>query len=207
MDMRLPGALYGIRRTRLVAAYPLDLLDLRPCIQSELVPDIPRVNASCDTDVGRAFDDGAAVREHRDLMVPAGEPQRELVTADCTQPFKPRGELRKVEWAPEFMDLNGVAAAQADRGAPAVEPGKLVLAATGAIRIPRRHAGLANRPMPQIRREDPAADTLTSAAQDFDRFHRLERPDQARHRSENASRFTRRLRARRRLRINAAETR
>ena len=64
-----------------------------------------------DADIGGAFNDGAAVGEHCQLIIPAGEAEREFVGAHHAEAFEVPGKFGKIEWAAAFVNLHGVTAA------------------------------------------------------------------------------------------------
>src|SRR5690349_18440603 len=101
--------------------------------------DVAGVEAAGQADIGGSFDDGAAVGEDGQLIGPAEEAQAELVGAHLAQGKQAKPQILQVERAGALMDLDGVAAAQADRRpALAVEVGELALSASRTFRVARR---------------------------------------------------------------------
>src|ERR1700689_3095211 len=80
--------------------------------------DIAGINAARDADVGGAFDDRAAIGKDGQLVGIENHAQSELVGAHKADAAELAGEIAKVDGARAFMNLDGVAAAQADRRPP-----------------------------------------------------------------------------------------
>ena len=76
-----------------------------------LIANVFRVNAACNSDVGCALDNRPAVRKNSDLMVPAREPQRELVVAHAAKAREPQGKFRKIDGSMKLVYLHCITAA------------------------------------------------------------------------------------------------
>ena len=105
----------------------------RDAIRSILGADVAGVEAAGDADILGAFDDGAAIGEQGEFVGIEEEAKGELVAADGAEGGEAFGEGGEVERAVAFVDLDGVASAEADGGATgAVEIDELAAAAGGA---------------------------------------------------------------------------
>ncbi len=97
-----------------------------------------RVKAAGDPRVRSAFYDGPSIGENRELVRRREKAQREFVRAHFAQGRQPFLQCAQVQLVFAFVDLHGVAPAQADGCAPrAVEINELAEAAAGTVRARR----------------------------------------------------------------------
>src|SRR5580692_2034554 len=76
--------------------------------------DVAGIEAPGDSYVGGSLDDGAAVGENHQFIRIEGDAQGEFVRADGRESAQARGEIGEIQGAGAFVDLHGVAAAEAD---------------------------------------------------------------------------------------------
>ena len=139
-------------------------------------------------------------------MFPIVKAKRKVVLPYLAQPFQPRGQGNQIQRPRMFVNLHGIPSAEAHRGAIApLQPREFVPSARRAGGVAFRHGALTNRPMPQIRPEDLSPHARYPPRQNLERFHRLNRTDQAGHRTQHAGRLAGGLHSAGRLGINAAE--
>ena len=72
------------------------------------------IQAAGDAWVGGAFDDRAAIREHRQLIRVDTGADRKIIGAHRSQRGKSASQIPKIHWTRTFVDLHRIAAAQAD---------------------------------------------------------------------------------------------
>jgi hypothetical protein len=119
----------------------------------------PRVQTARDPYICSAFHDGAAIREERQVIFGDLEPQREFIYAHVPERAKTGGKMLQIERPGAVVELNGIAAAEAHRGAAlsfevAEHPGR----ADTAPRVWFPSAHLPTRAFPNIERLDAAGE-------------------------------------------------
>lgn len=95
-------------------------------------PYVSRIKAARYTDVLGAFYDGPTIREHCQLIRIGEEAQCELISPDDPERLELSTQSHQIHRPRSLMDLNGVPAAQADRGTLAAAEIDPVTTAAGA---------------------------------------------------------------------------
>jgi len=117
------------------------------------------VEATGGGDVLCATDDGAAVGEEHDVVLGDGKAQSEFVDAHLAEGFEAEGQFDEIQRTGRFMDLHGVAPAEADRDTAWIfEIAKLTARADGTGGIRRTGVDLARGSIPNIERMDTAGE-------------------------------------------------
>src|SRR5580704_638262 len=82
----------------------------------ELASNVPRIQTSRRSRVGRALDDGSPVGEVRHLVGFAPELQYEVIVPHNSMPLKPSLHLNKVDCAAPLVNLHRISSTQRDVG-------------------------------------------------------------------------------------------
>ena len=158
-------------------------------------------------------DDRPPIGEDRNPVLFNLQPQQERIHGNFPDRLKFRRKLgERSRLAAGRRKLHGVAAAERNRrgAAAAFEPRKIALDAGAAARFldGARDADRAELVVPEVDHRQSPADRLAMAAQDFQRLGRLQGGDRRDDRPDDAGRFARWLKfRRRRLGEEAAEAR
>src|SRR5579864_4740977 len=139
---------------------------------------ISRIETAGYAGIGGALDDGAAIGEDGEFEGIDGSAEREFIGADGSDEGEAAGEILQIDGTMELMDLDGVAAAQADRrAARSVKEFEFSQRAAWAGGIARRQIDLADLARPDVDGGDTGGDRFDPARENFERRRRLQRRD------------------------------